>query len=434
MLPKLREHPNYFYKNPDVLVSNSIPDPLILGSGDEIFQSVLPEVERAESELVIVTCFWARSSSRDRLNSSLQKLSSRVVQEGKPRIKVFIGLSSVSLLQKLFHTSSTNGYTYRPSEWQSKLGLPSPTELNGLDLTVKSMFFLPFSVMHPKFIIVDRKTVFLPSCNVSWETWFEGCVRLAGPIVAKFVDFWSSFWLPHGGTFPSESQAEHMQSHLNEDRPAMIGRGVLSVFLPSPHHRNPCFRPFPWQRAMAPPATPLNVFLVTLLSSATTTIYIQTPNVTAPPVLSGLLDALQRGVDVHIVTSERLMILEQLVTAGTTTTQCLKGLIRRYKRFLVQANSRDEEAGLRSLGQLRIEYYTPRSGRGIAEPIQSHLKLTIVDNQWVVLGSGNLDRASFYTSQELGVAFLDTAFAKNVVDTVDAALQGRKKLYFASTI
>lgn len=27
----------------------------------------------------------------------------------------------------------------------------------------------PFSVWHPKFVIIDDNEVFLPSCNVSWE-------------------------------------------------------------------------------------------------------------------------------------------------------------------------------------------------------------------------------------------------------------------------
>ena len=67
------------------------------------------------------------------------------------------------------------------------MGLPAPEELAGLELVVKSVFVRPFSVMHPKFIIVDRKRAFMPSCNVSWEDWFEGCIDMEGAIVEKYV-------------------------------------------------------------------------------------------------------------------------------------------------------------------------------------------------------------------------------------------------------
>jgi hypothetical protein len=100
------------------------------------------------------------------------------LQRGK-KVKVRIGFSSSSLFQKLFHTSSPEGKIYASSTWHSKLGLPEPQSLAGLDLEVKSVFFLPFSVWHPKFVIVDNKEVFLPSCNVSWEV----CSRSSIPLV-----------------------------------------------------------------------------------------------------------------------------------------------------------------------------------------------------------------------------------------------------------
>ena len=65
------------------------------------------------------------------------------------------------------------------------MGLPAPDQLEGIDLVVKSVFVRPFSVMHPKFIIMDRQRLLLPSCNVSWEDWFEGCIETEGAIVER---------------------------------------------------------------------------------------------------------------------------------------------------------------------------------------------------------------------------------------------------------
>ena len=225
---------------------------------------------------------------------------------------------------------------------------------------------------------------------------------------------------------------------------------IQTVFLPSPHHQNPRFRPLPWQPAPRPPSTPLNTFLLTVFAKAHRSLYLQTPNLTAPPVLSALLSALARGLDVHIVTSRRLMILEQLVTAGMTTERCVWRLVRRYLRMwkermgLVSADERSVEEGqaiTMSVGRLRIEYYQPKARSGghdqedaykTAEPVQSHLKLTVADNELVILGSGNLDRASWYTSQELGVAFFSTEFASRLTRTLDAVLKERKILVFDS--
>jgi phosphatidylserine/phosphatidylglycerophosphate/cardiolipin synthase-like enzyme len=210
---------------------------------------------------------------------------------------------------------------------------------------------------------------------------------------------------------------------------------VQAVFLPSPNHMNPRFR-LPFLQAASPPPTPLNLFTLELFHSAQDLIYIQTPNLTSPPILHAILEALDRGIDVHIMTSARLMILEQLVLAGTTTSRCVNNLVKRYKTVRhARASSADEETGLLPAGRLRVEYYepTPTEEREAGEPIHSHLKLTIVDGKWTVLGSGNLDRPSWYTSQELGVAFHSEELSRRIQTAVDVALQGRKKLVFDSS-
>ena len=58
--------------------------------------------------------------------------------------------------------------------------------------------------------------------------------------------------------------------------------------------------------------------------------------------------------------------------------------------------------------------------------------MTIVDGEVLVLGSGNLDRASWFTSQELGVAFLGQALVEKVMQTVDEAMKGRSKIVYDS--
>lgn len=132
-----------------------------------------------------------------------------------------------------------------------------------------------------------------------------------------------------------------------------------------------------------------------------------------------------------------MQVAEQLVTAGRLTEWALEDLWREYTRMrsLHQLSGylneeRDLEAGPSEHGTLEISYYRPpsrrrdRSDGSIILPVKSHLKLTVVDAETVVLGSGNMDRASWYTSQELGVAFFSREMAGEVMKAVQEELEG----------
>ncbi|EME82707.1 uncharacterized protein MYCFIDRAFT_80326 [Pseudocercospora fijiensis CIRAD86] len=403
---------------------------ITFGTGHQIFESlILPAIEKAEHEVLFVTCFLVPSHTLEAFNNSLRKLGRRIVAEnrgetgtnGRKKIKIRIGFSSSGgVWEKVVDTCSISSSSLG-EEWRRKLGILEGGEGEGLDVRIQRKFFFPFSVWHSKFVVVDRERVFLPSCNVSWEVWLEGMIVVSGGgVVGRFVGFWEEMW-----GWEREQQGDRREEEEEEG-------DVECEFLPSPHHRNPRFALLPWRSFEPPPDTPLNLKLLEFFATAKEKVYLQTPNVTCAPVLEALLGALRRGVEVRVVTSERLMILEQLVTAGTTTDRCMRWLVRRYKRLAQKGP--DEEAGLIKLGRLHIEYYVPRenSSDGGSEPVQSHLKLTVVDNSAVVFGSGNMDRASWYTSQELGVAFYSEALVTETMQSLQAALLGRTKLVFDS--
>ncbi|KAK3498964.1 uncharacterized protein B0T23DRAFT_4884 [Neurospora hispaniola] len=460
-----------------VIISRSSPHSFQLGTGASIFTSTLiPAIVSARCEVIFVTCFWAPSKTLSAITDALVKLADHRRHLPNPHdtepLTVRICFSSRSVFQKLLHPQSRDGYTYSPAEWQKKLGLPDPALLDeaGIRLQVKSLFFLPFSVMHPKFVIIDRQRAFIPSCNVSWEPWLEGCVEITGDAVASLLSFYALTWEKHVDfrkPLPTthDSRTSELQGQLLDPQhlifvpssahhlvlPPASSAPLPTLVLPSSHHQNPQFRFLPWQPAAKPPATPLNVAMLELFEQARQSIYLQTPNLTCEPVIAALLDALKRGVHVTIVTGRNMMLLEQLVTAGTTTSWCIRSLVRRFRKLRTHA-AHDLESGDPGLGHLRISYFHPRSaakpgkrGRQARaandaqiqdpeeeEPVHTHLKLTIVDGEFTVLGSGNMDRASWYTSQELGVLFHDAAFAESVREGVDLVLDQRLSLVFDS--
>ena len=53
---------------------------------------------------------------------------------------------------------------------------------------------------------------------------------------------------------------------------------------------------------------------------------------TCRAVIDALLAATQRGVNITIHTNRKLMTLEQLVTAGTTTPMCIKRMLVKHRK------------------------------------------------------------------------------------------------------
>ncbi|KAA8903041.1 hypothetical protein FN846DRAFT_954719 [Sphaerosporella brunnea] len=412
---------------PGELLTTSTPRSIHVGTGLTVTQNLATAISAAEHSVLFSTCFWAESESREVLADALRELSRCAEEEGR-KVLVRIGFSSSSATQKLFHTSSPKGKTHLPSTWTT-LGLPGPEELRGLDLRVKSIFFLPFSVLHSKFCIIDNRTLFLPSANISWETWLEQCTTFTGAVVDVFTSFWTRVW--------GEGDEPPFPSTMKENG------GVPTIFLPHPHHRNPAFSPslvpcFPSSSPRnQPPVTPQNTFFIHALTRAAKSIYIQTPNLNSQPLLRTLEEALARGVNVKIVTCRRMMVAEQMVTtaASASTEGCIRSLIR-YDHHLRQNQAQDPFRGNRKPpGLLSVWYYT---GAGSAEPIarqivvpectaavKSHVKALIVDGEITVLGSANGDRASWFTSQEVNVAVFDATFAGEVREALVSGLGGR---------
>lgn len=425
-----------------------------IGTGASIYsQKLLPAILSAEHEVLLVTCFWAPSKTLTALSNTLAQLARRrESQQASQPLRIRICFSSRSLFQKLFHTCSIDGYVYPPSKWSSVLGLPSPETLaaGNIDLRVKSIFFLPFSVMHPKFIIVDRQRAFVPSCNVSWESWLEGCLELARSASTRhdtidgLLQFYCQVWdkdldlayVPPISTGNSEAALQPSVKTIRSPVDMTVDVSAIVVpppsiqWLPSWHQRNPDFCLFPWQTPTAPD-TPLNRNLLRMFAASTHDIYIQTPNLTAPPVLSSIIDALARGVNIRIVTGRNMMLWEQVLTAFTTTDRCVKRLTQRYDRLCKAANTVDLEAQNVTPGTLTISYFKASAAPALDEqPVHSHLKLTIFDGQSTVLGSGNMDRASWFTSQELGILIEDVTFAGTIKGVVYKALENRLDAVF----
>ncbi len=101
-----QDDPNYYSRSPQSLITISNIHTFTTGTGSSLYNSLVPLLESTENELLLVTCFWASSSTRDTLNAVLRKLSDKAVRRGTEKIRVRICFSSSSMFQKLFHKQS----------------------------------------------------------------------------------------------------------------------------------------------------------------------------------------------------------------------------------------------------------------------------------------------------------------------------------------
>lgn len=451
----------------NALLTSSTPRAFHVGTGLSVTTLLSSIIASAESEVLFVTCFWAPSESRQVFSNALRTLSERHVASGrKEKVRVRIGFSSSGVWQKLSHPSTPKGKVYPPETW-GKLGLPSQQELEGLDMGVRSIFYLPFSVLHGKFCVVDRKVLVLPSSNVSWEVWGECASVFEGGIVNTFLKFWKGVW---GFGLESESESESSSEEdlliADLDGAGSVDAGLTPIpapvamsefpsnpavsyptlFIPQPHHRNPKFR-FPRLSCLSSESTPLvypqtpqNAFILLAIGRAEKSVYIQTPNLTSQPLIDALAAAVRRGVVVELVTCRRMMLLEQIVTtAGVGVTEwCVKRLVKR----VVANGLPDGERGAGGGGGrgLWVYYYTgaaavkreeEQAGHVMRQAVKSHVKALVVDDRITVLGSANGDRASWYTSQEVNVAVFSEEFAGVVRRDLVSGLGGRLECVYA---
>ncbi|KIV94996.1 hypothetical protein PV10_02705 [Exophiala mesophila] len=377
---------------------------IITGTGYTIYDDlIIPEILAAKHEVVLVTCFWASSVTQKALANCLRALS-RKAASGSAKVSVNICFSSSSLPRNMLWPTPQRGQIYDPSTW-TKLGLPQANELHGIDLRVCRKFFWPLGIIHSKYVIIDRKVAIFPSCNVSWERWFEFAVKTQGPIVDSLLSFHVDFWgddhqLIQLSAVSSLQQDESRSSSTTE------GIRAFTTLLPSPHTptlipkhlklpsmmgRLPCVPDAPTRF----PETALLATTYRLLHQATNSIIMLTPNLTEPAVLDALSCALERGVNLIIWTNSTLMTMEQIVTAGTTTPRCIRALQKKAEAFR---------------GVLEVNYFDQGPGKEPVldsdketTPIKLHSKVTIIDADKILVGSGNMDAASWGTSQELGV-------------------------------
>eukprot|EP00743_Colponemidia_sp_Colp-15_P001578 GILK01001724.1.p1 GENE.GILK01001724.1~~GILK01001724.1.p1 ORF type:complete len:705 (+),score=101.04 GILK01001724.1:50-2164(+) len=138
--------------------------------------------------------------------------------------------------------------------------------------------------------------------------------------------------------------------------------------------------------------------IVSLLGAAKKSIFIQTPNLNADKAVEAIIDALDRNIDVTIITPEGFNdFMQKYMLQGGTNAQIGEKLVNSVNGH-----------------KLRFCWYKPQPGYADL-PTKSHLKFLVVDKRVTILGSTNMDTQSFYHSQEVNVLVDDENFATTML-------------------
>ncbi|OJJ85252.1 IQ calmodulin-binding motif protein, partial [Aspergillus glaucus CBS 516.65] len=222
---------------------------------------------------------------------------------------------------------------------------------------------------------------------------------------------------------PGMSRTEAVTRHLNTTlQPGTTGDAPNSDqdLRMKPYVLSPPHEPFPMALVNREPwgspnhssiYTPQNSAFLSAIKHAKHSIFIQTPNMNAEPILEPLLDAVRRGVVVTCYLFLGYNDAGQLLPFQNGTNEMIAN--RLYKSLRT-----DEERS-----RLRIFNYI---GKDQTKPIHNcferrscHIKLMIIDESVAIQGNGNLDTQSFYHSQEINLLYDSPTICRSWLDTIN---------------
>ncbi len=259
-----------------------------------------------------------------------------------------------------------------------------------------------FSSNHSKYFLQDSKYVVITGNNIdnfyNWTArdgaapkgtaWHDTGMQLLGPIAGVLTDAFNNAW-----SQSTAYAATAVPPPARKPRYFTLGsrRHASRVMLVSKD----------WNRLnVSDVENPQDVAWLYIMAHAQTHIHIESPNINDAEFQVAVLQALQRGVRVRIITGFKAGddAQKKYVVGGGTNLQIVE---RMHKFMLDHAPAQAallETRWYSADGQAPVEGYSPG---------QSHTKYMAVDDRVLMMGSGNQDTQSWKHSRETNVVVFD---------------------------
>lgn len=237
---------------------------------------------------------------------------------------------------------------------------------------------------HRKMAVIDGTTAFVGGVNVgdeyagygeSLEHWRDVGVRIDGPAVGELQKLFRQSWEEEGGRVPADW-------HEPVPLPAEAGDAEVMIVNGGPHHTRSFIR---------------SAFRMAI-AGASESIKIENPYfIPGPRVVRSLLRAVSRGVRV------------QLVLPAKSDVPLVRLVSRSYYASLLREG---------------IEIYE-------LEGTVLHAKVMLIDDNWAVVGSANLDQRSFHRNYEVNVIVDSADFGSQVAEIINKDLARSRRIELA---
>ncbi|KAL4932198.1 IQ calmodulin-binding motif protein [Aspergillus undulatus] len=156
---------------------------------------------------------------------------------------------------------------------------------------------------------------------------------------------------------------------------------------------------------------PQNTAWLAAIDNAEHSIFIQTPNMNAEPLLEPLLDAVRRGVVVTCYLCLGYNDAGQLLPFQNGTNEMISN--RLYNSLATD----EEKSRLRIFNYVAKDQTQPIHNR--FKKRSCHIKLMIVDEAVAIQGNGNLDTQSYYHSQEVNLLLDSPLICRSWLDAIN---------------
>ncbi|KAJ6010740.1 hypothetical protein N7451_002152 [Penicillium sp. IBT 35674x] len=224
---------------------------------------------------------------------------------------------------------------------------------------------------------------------------------------------------PREGETPTQAVTRHLNTTIQPDTTGNASDIDQDPRM-TPYILLPQHEPFPMAVVNREPYgtpnhnsthNPQDAAFVSAINNAKRTIFIQTPNMNAEPLLEPLLAAIRRGVTVTPYLCLGYNDAGELLPFQNGTNEMIAN------KLYNSLKTAEEKS------RLRVHYYV---GKDQIQPIHNsfkkrscHIKLMIIDEQVAIQGNGNLDTQSFFHSQEINVMLDSPLVCKAWLEVID---------------
>ncbi|RDX54088.1 hypothetical protein OH76DRAFT_1062134 [Lentinus brumalis] len=426
VLDTLERDPLIGVVSPPLLGASGVVPLSIVSTIPDIMRHYHELIVNCKHEVMLATNFWEDSYASSFVRDALLELSSRYqanpakYENRKPVVKLIYDRGSPKqVFQNHLHIP--------PEEWEG-LGLPKPDSIPGIDFETMNYHRPIAGTFHAKYMVVDRRVAVLNSNNIQDNVNVEMMIQLEGPIVESFYDMSLISWAkastiplplisgpfapeqdfkfgPENSTLhyitvpPSEGGvAGQWQAPDKLKNTPITAPGFASHYMHKPH------APVPMAMVNRHPHgtpghedidVPQNAAWLAGFRLAKKSIFIQTPDFNAKPVVEACLEACRRGV-------ECTLYIDLGYNDAAETLPFQGGTNSRVVMQLYQKLNAEGKGGL-----LKWYWYTAKDRPTPVDAVKTerncHIKFAMFDDQVAILGNGNQDTQSWFHSQEINV-------------------------------